>query len=345
MLGRLVKTRDMLVLASMLMVSAVVPTSVRAAATQHRVRPGDTLWELARAHGCSVEELRRANALSKGGLRVGMKLQLPRCSRPAKAAKTRTHVVSRGETLGALARRYGTEVDALRRANGLRGDIIMVGQSLTIPGASPPKVRLVKGQSVGAPQKGTLEDGAQLPRSRSYYRRRIPRTYAAQHVIDQVTAAVATVRAAHPKTHRLAIGDLSDSDGGYLSGHNSHQSGRDVDLGFYFEKRPSGYPKEFVSASGGKLDVAAMWTLIDALYEQSKKSGGPSKVFLDYRVQKRIYAYAKSQKVSAARLAKIFQAPDGRWAAGRLVQHVRNHHDHLHVRFGCPPQDDACKGG
>lgn len=307
----------------------------------HVVRKGDTLWDLAQERGCTVAQVRKANKLEPGGLRVGMRLRLPKC----KSTPPRTHVVSRGDTLSAIAKRYGVGLDALRQHNRLESDVIRVGQGLLVPsgGAAAPKIRMVKGQSVGSPQRGKLVEPERLPQSKKYYRRRLARTYAAAHVVDQVTAAVDAVAAAHPKAGRLAIGDLSDEDGGTLSGHNSHQSGRDVDLGLYFIGRPEGYPKEFVGASKGKLDVAAMWTLIDTLYQQSKKAGGPTKIFLDYRVQKRIYQHARKKGVSTKTLKKIFSYPDGHWAKGRLVQHIRNHHDHVHVRYGCPPKDKRCK--
>jgi len=310
---------------------------------QHVVRKGDTLWELARARGCTVEQVRKVNKLEPGGLRVGMRLTLPSC----KPVPARVHVVSRGDTLSKIAQRYRVSVPALREHNHLDSDVIRVGQRLTVPGGGAsvvPTIRMVKGQSVGSPQRGKLVEPERLPQSRKYYRRRLPRTYAAAHVIDQVTAAIDAVSLAHPKAGRLAIGDLSDADGGSLSGHHSHQSGRDVDLGLYFIGRPEGYPKEFVAASKGKLDVAAMWTLLDTLHAQSKKAGGPTKIFLDYRIQKRIYLHARKQGVSKAKLKKIFSYPDGYWAKGRLVQHIRNHHDHVHVRFGCPPKDKRCKG-
>ena len=52
-------------------------------------------------------------------------------------AQNRTHVVRRGETLYSIARRYGTSVQAIMNANGLRNrNYIWVGQRLTIPGAS-----------------------------------------------------------------------------------------------------------------------------------------------------------------------------------------------------------------
>jgi len=46
---------------------------------------------------------------------------------------TITHVAKRGDTLGRLARKFGTTVAAIRRANGLRGTVIIAGRSYRIP--------------------------------------------------------------------------------------------------------------------------------------------------------------------------------------------------------------------
>jgi N-acetylmuramoyl-L-alanine amidase len=46
---------------------------------------------------------------------------------------TRKHVISRGDTLGMIARQYQVSVHGLRDANGLSGDQIRVGQVLQIP--------------------------------------------------------------------------------------------------------------------------------------------------------------------------------------------------------------------
>ncbi|KAF0806125.1 N-acetylmuramoyl-L-alanine amidase [Alcanivorax sp. S71-1-4] len=45
-----------------------------------------------------------------------------------------SHRIQPGETLSAIARRYSVSEDALRSANSLNGDLIRVGQVLTIPG-------------------------------------------------------------------------------------------------------------------------------------------------------------------------------------------------------------------
>ena len=51
----------------------------------------------------------------------------------ALGAGTSTHTVKRGDTLSALAVRYGTSVNALKQTNRLRTDLIRVGQKLVIP--------------------------------------------------------------------------------------------------------------------------------------------------------------------------------------------------------------------
>lgn len=45
------------------------------------------------------------------------------------------HLVQKGETLSGIALRYGVSLAALKQANGLTGDLILVGQTLRIPSA------------------------------------------------------------------------------------------------------------------------------------------------------------------------------------------------------------------
>ncbi len=55
----------------------------------------------------------------------------------AAQARQREHVVSRGETLSAIAARHGITLQSLRAANALSGDIVKVGDRLRIPGLGP----------------------------------------------------------------------------------------------------------------------------------------------------------------------------------------------------------------
>lgn len=314
---------------------------------RYTVVSGDSLWGIARDHGCRVDDLRQANRLKEGPLLIGTRLTIPRCSGTPKTTATkagREHRVRSGDTLSAIAARYRTSVQEIRTRNGLHSDVIRPGQRLQIGSAAPEiAIRVVAGQSKGRPQHGSLQGGVQLPHSPQYYRRRPEWVYGAQHVIDHTRRAVAQVNRRHPSVHRLAIGDISAPKGGVLPGHGSHQSGRDIDLGLYFRSVPSGYPEEFVKAGDGNLHAAATWTLVHALYRASKTSAGPEKIFLDYDVQGRIYKAARKAGVSRGTLSKIFQYPEGRWTRERFVKHEPKHDDHLHVRFKCPPRDDGCR--
>lgn len=52
--------------------------------------------------------------------------------KPKKPAVTRV-TIKKGDTLSGLARRYGTTVGAIKRANGMSGDMIRAGKTLVIP--------------------------------------------------------------------------------------------------------------------------------------------------------------------------------------------------------------------
>jgi membrane-bound lytic murein transglycosylase D len=66
---------------------------------------------------------------------VGVKLaELPEWKPPRPTYLT--HRVRSGQTIGAIARKYGTSVDAIRRANGLRTVRLRAGQRLRIPTTS-----------------------------------------------------------------------------------------------------------------------------------------------------------------------------------------------------------------
>ncbi|MCS7038746.1 MAG: LysM peptidoglycan-binding domain-containing protein [Caldilineales bacterium] len=96
----------------------------------HIVRAGETLAGIAARYGTTVAELMRLNSLRNPDLiYVGQRLLI----RPGTTADERVHIVRRGQTLGSIARAYGVSVDDLRAANGLRGDLIFVGQRLRIP--------------------------------------------------------------------------------------------------------------------------------------------------------------------------------------------------------------------
>ena len=98
------------------------------------VRQGDTLSEIADRYGVGLSKLRAANGLRGNAIRIGQRLVIPATAkRLQEAASAKTHVVRSGDTLSAIARRYGTSVSAIQRANGMTGSSLLVGERLKLP--------------------------------------------------------------------------------------------------------------------------------------------------------------------------------------------------------------------
>ena len=124
------------------------PQSVK---SSHVVRAGENLTLIAHRYGVSINDLRRANNLSKRSiLKIGARLKIPANgrgpgagvsgsqSRIEKRRKTarRYHVVKRGENLSVIADRYRVSLSSLKAGNGMRGSKILVGAKILIPVAS-----------------------------------------------------------------------------------------------------------------------------------------------------------------------------------------------------------------
>ena len=108
----------------------------------HRVRRGQTLSVIARRYRTSVRAIMRTNNLrSANRIREGQRLRIPvrgsgAVVRTSRTAVNGVHTVRRGESLGGIARAYGTTVSRLKKDNRLSSDIIQPGQSLRVAQAS-----------------------------------------------------------------------------------------------------------------------------------------------------------------------------------------------------------------
>ena len=126
-----------------------LPEEQRIKWQHHAVKRGETLSEIGRRYGLSVETLRTANNLRSNLLRVGQDLLIPISSRPLTVAAVRTnykssasiaqrgrpvvHRVRRGDTLSGIARRYNVMVRQLTKWNFISADdILRLGQKLKI---------------------------------------------------------------------------------------------------------------------------------------------------------------------------------------------------------------------
>ncbi len=108
----------------------------------YEVQRNDTLWDIARSFGTSVDALCSANGLTpRSTIRPGQRLEIPSGGSPSATAApaenrqaNTTYEVRRGDTLYDIARKFGISVSALRRANGLTSSRIYPGEVLRIPG-------------------------------------------------------------------------------------------------------------------------------------------------------------------------------------------------------------------
>ncbi|MEO8251273.1 MAG: LysM peptidoglycan-binding domain-containing protein [Chloroflexota bacterium] len=111
------------------------------------VHRGDTLSEIALAHGLTVAQLQALNNISDPNrIYPGQRLRLsatppapPAPSQPAAKPTAVVHVVQSGEHLTGIARRYGSTITAIAGVNGIANpSFLRVGQRLIIPGTAAP---------------------------------------------------------------------------------------------------------------------------------------------------------------------------------------------------------------
>jgi len=120
----------------------------RLGVTHYSVRRGDSVDTVARQFHTTVNVIRELNDMPTGGLSVGADLRVPSAvtELPAKVmlaaalvdgrgrpGRAHVQVVRRGETLWAIARRHGMNVNTLAMMNGLHpGDTLRAGQRIRL---------------------------------------------------------------------------------------------------------------------------------------------------------------------------------------------------------------------
>ncbi|MFE6733211.1 LysM peptidoglycan-binding domain-containing protein [Microbacterium sp. NPDC057650] len=163
---------------------AAKPTAkpASASARTHTVAKGDTVYSIARKYGTSVSAILAANRLGASAIIYpGQKLAL-QAAKPAPAsvvkpaakpaAAPKTHTVAAGDSMYAIAKKYGTTVAVILEANDLgASSIIYPGQKLklTLPANTQRSARLDAEQAANARliirvgrQLGVPERGIQI---------------------------------------------------------------------------------------------------------------------------------------------------------------------------------------
>ena len=158
--------------------------------TDYIVQRGDYLAKISKKYNVTIAAIRRLNPQIKDDnvVRVGQKIKLPGkidvgeqktpTPTPAAAKKapraykpytgaTKEYIVKSGDTLGGIAHAHGLRVRQLKELNGLKKDLIRVGQKLKVPAEKPVAARKAvpaeKKAAVQAPKAPAAAKPAEAP--------------------------------------------------------------------------------------------------------------------------------------------------------------------------------------
>ena len=182
--------------------------------------------------------------------------------------------------------------------------------------------------SIGSPSRGALVYAEALMPNQFLTSRKHKR-FGTRELVSTIERAVAVVNAKFPNTPVLHVGDLSRKNGGFFPPHLSHQSGLDVDIGYYLNRGHN--PNSFRHTNRRTMDTARTWTLI----EEFLRTKNVQYIFSDRYLIPLLRRYA-------AENGRMTPAQERRWfGGGGIIRHLKGHADHLHIRIRAPESSAA----
>ena len=96
---------------------------------EYRIKPGDTVWAIARKFGTEPSVIIELNELNKSGqIRTGQILMVP-------SKDGIYYTIKKGDTLTSISRKYRSEISEIAKLNNIDGSAIIAGKKIFIPGA------------------------------------------------------------------------------------------------------------------------------------------------------------------------------------------------------------------
>jgi penicillin-insensitive murein endopeptidase len=156
------------------------------------------------------------------------------------------------------------------------------------------------------------------------------------------------------KLGMLLVGDMSQPRGGPTpTGHKSHQTGLDVDLGYAFPpwavrrhptaaERESLMPPAVVDLTAGKL--TELWQpRVATVLELAAADPAVDRIFVHPIIKRELCARAKPPTAPSSSVPSSTprSAPSSAWL--RKLRPWWGHHDHFHVRLRCPAASEGCE--
>lgn len=180
--------------------------------------------------------------------------------------------------------------------------------------------------SLGRPSAGALLGGMQMESSERWEVVNPRETWGTPETIEALARCIDAVHAQFPDTSVLPIGDISAREGGHLVPHVSHQSGRDVDVGYYYVTGERWYAR----ATAANLDLPRTWAFVRAMVTETDVEV----IFIDRSVQRLLRDYAAGVGEPSAWLDELFGGPEA--SGPPLIRHEPGHATHIHIRFYNP---------
>lgn len=104
----------------------------------YKIKPGDSIGQIAELYGVSASSIRKWNRLRSNKIMAGSTLKIYSdadvndVSETPRRSSNGIHTVTRGETLYSIARMYSTSVENLKRINKLSSTKIVAGQKIRV---------------------------------------------------------------------------------------------------------------------------------------------------------------------------------------------------------------------
>ncbi len=328
---------------------------------EHIVIPIETYDDIAGRYGVTKADLANWNTINPDEPpEVGETLQIKKPKKRPLPQQRIDYEVEKGETSWSkLSDRFDLSVQRLRAYNPDYTKPPAVGDKISVwIDPRPYKPRLPKkpvpnfepnqaAVAVGHPNQGRLENGVQLPNSPLYLRRQPRRQFGSGYMIANLQTAIAMFRQDFDFDGELVLADISKPSGGLFNPHKSHQQGRDIDI--WLPTLRGVFKAKYLDDSGdedwgrrpepSEADWFATWGLIKSL----AATDAVQSVFLDIRVQDRVYNAAKLMGATDEELEQMIQWPRKSPKPYNILTHSPLHFHHIHVRFKCAPWEKECK--
>ncbi|WP_456272518.1 LysM peptidoglycan-binding domain-containing protein [Bacillus sp. AK031] len=115
----------------------------------HLVEKGDTLYSLAKKHGTTVGQLKKQNNLASDQINIGQHISIVPIEQPAGEMYT----VVPGDALWGISHRFGVGPKEIAKTNGMKKEMVLIGQNLVIPG----EAEVTEAEVIGVADSFTVE--------------------------------------------------------------------------------------------------------------------------------------------------------------------------------------------